>query len=142
MARDYDPVKAHEYYMKTRQLKGRRSTKGLTKNARKMLSYVKSQLEAEHKERMAAIKEQVERNRELLRGQLKGALEALREQIKNLPKGDTGAKDALREKMQGMRQLFSSAQKGITEKAKGDRAASRGQRDSEYEAEIEKLKKK
>lgn len=26
----YDPVKAHEYYMKNRELKGRTSTKGFT----------------------------------------------------------------------------------------------------------------
>ena len=31
----YDPVKAHEYYMRTRELKGRRSTMKLTMRERK-----------------------------------------------------------------------------------------------------------
>lgn len=52
----YDPVKAHEYYMKTRELKGTKktSTAGLTDEGKAAASYVKNQLSEEHK---AKIKE-------------------------------------------------------------------------------------
>ena len=52
----YDPVKAHEYYMKTRELKGTKktSTAGLTDEGKAAASYVKNQLSEERK---AKIKE-------------------------------------------------------------------------------------
>ena len=44
----YDPVKAHEYYMKTRELKGRKtSTAGLNDEGKAAAAYVKNQIEAE-----------------------------------------------------------------------------------------------
>lgn len=48
----YDPVKAHEYYMRTRELKGRKSTKGLNESGRKAASYVKSQIYEERDRRL------------------------------------------------------------------------------------------
>ena len=43
----YDPVKAHEYYMKNRELKGRRSTSGLNDKGKGAAAYVKDQLNKE-----------------------------------------------------------------------------------------------
>lgn len=45
----YDPVKAHEYYMRTRKLKGRHSTAGLSDKGRETAQYVKAQLTSERK---------------------------------------------------------------------------------------------
>lgn len=42
----YDPVKAHEYYMRTRKLKGRFSTKGMSKKQKEAWSYIKTQVGA------------------------------------------------------------------------------------------------
>lgn len=60
----YDPVKAHEYYMKNRELKGRRSTAGLNEEGKKAAAYVKKQLLEEKKRR---IKESSERTKEGIR---------------------------------------------------------------------------
>lgn len=43
----YDPVKAHEYYMKNRELKGRKSTAKLNDEGKAAASYVKEQLNQE-----------------------------------------------------------------------------------------------
>jgi hypothetical protein len=40
----YDPVKAHEYYLQNRQLKGRQSTKGMSETQKEGLAYAKNQL--------------------------------------------------------------------------------------------------
>lgn len=53
----YDPVKAHEYYMKHRELKGRTSTAGLNDEGKAAASYVKEQLTAERKSKVEANKE-------------------------------------------------------------------------------------
>lgn len=45
----YDPVKAHEYYMRTRKLKGKTSTSGLTDEGKEAASYVKNALSTERK---------------------------------------------------------------------------------------------
>ena len=40
----YDPVKAHEYYLKTRELKGRRSSSNLNVEGKKVWSYTKNEI--------------------------------------------------------------------------------------------------
>jgi hypothetical protein len=45
----YDPQKAHEYYLRTRELKGRRSTKGFTDTQKEGLAFVTSQVAQERK---------------------------------------------------------------------------------------------
>lgn len=51
----YDPVKAHEYYMKNRELKGensRKSTAGLNDEGKAVAKYVKNQLDTERKSKV------------------------------------------------------------------------------------------
>ena len=43
----YDPVKAHEYYLRTRELKGRTSTGGLNDTGKEALTQVKAKLKEE-----------------------------------------------------------------------------------------------
>ena len=53
----YDPVKAHEYYMKNRELKGensRKSTAGLNDEGKAVARYVKNQLDTERKSKVDA----------------------------------------------------------------------------------------
>lgn len=50
----YDPVKAHEYYMKNRELKGRQSTSGLNEEGRSHASYIKNQINAERDRKLEA----------------------------------------------------------------------------------------
>lgn len=52
----YDPVKAHEYYMRTRQLKGRQSTGGLNTQGKEALTQVKANLKAERDARLKKAK--------------------------------------------------------------------------------------
>jgi hypothetical protein len=40
----YDPVKAHEYYLRTRELSGRQTTKGMSDQQREAWSYAKNQI--------------------------------------------------------------------------------------------------
>ena len=50
----YDPVKAHEYYMRTRELKGR-STSSLNDEGKKVWSYTKNNIKSE---KAAKVKEE------------------------------------------------------------------------------------
>ena len=72
----YDPVKAHEYYMRTRELKGR-STSSLNDEGKKVWSYTKNNIKSE---KAAKVKEEQEK-RALKIKQLRAKAEATREQI-------------------------------------------------------------
>lgn len=56
----YDPVKAHEYYMKNRELKGQQTTKGLNEEGRSHADYIKSQINSERDAKLAARQQQYE----------------------------------------------------------------------------------
>lgn len=72
----YDPVKAHEYYMRTRELKGR-STSSLNDEGKKVWSYAKNNIKSE---KAAKVKAEQEK-RALKIKQLRAKAEATREQI-------------------------------------------------------------
>lgn len=63
----YDPQKAHEYYMRTRQLKGRRSSSALTEEGKEAWEYTKDQITTSKKEDMETLKTNKEQNIEALR---------------------------------------------------------------------------
>lgn len=72
----YDPVKAHEYYMKHRELKGRNSTAGLNDEGKAAASYVKEQLTTERKAKVEANKEDTTNQIDKLREQKKSNIAA------------------------------------------------------------------
>lgn len=83
--RIYDPIKAHEYYMRTRELKGR-SGSLKTKQQKEGFAYVKSELtknkqvgmylvSAANKAKMDAIKADVKKRREEISKKMKALIE-------------------------------------------------------------------
>lgn len=54
---NYDPVKAHEYYLKTRQLVGKHSTKGFNKKQREAAAFVRNQVGVKKKQQIDAARE-------------------------------------------------------------------------------------
>lgn len=52
----YDPIKAHDYYMRNRELKGRLSSANLNQEGKEKWRYVKSQITEEKKQNLAIIK--------------------------------------------------------------------------------------
>lgn len=53
----YDPVKAHEYYLRTRELKGRTSTSGLNDTGKEALTQVRAKLKEERDSTVKKAKE-------------------------------------------------------------------------------------
>lgn len=91
----YDPVKAHEYYMRTRELKGRRSTSGLNEEGRSAAEYIKNQVYAERDQELSGSKnrysnkvENAQKIRELrldrYTNQTQRAIDGLREKLKGM----------------------------------------------------------
>jgi hypothetical protein len=85
----YDPAKAHEYYLKNRELKGRQSTKGMSETQRNAWSYTKNQIgerrkaelkskAEEQKARLEELRNKAEETRTRLQEKLKGLLDSLK----------------------------------------------------------------
>lgn len=124
----YDPVKAHEYYMKHRELKGRKSTTGLNATGKEAAKYVKDKLQEERNAKVESLKSQVtaqvddlksaiERIREGMKQQresIKKRREAIKqesERIKNMPDGP--AKDRAKESLQKKKDILKQLREGM-----------------------------
>jgi len=79
----YDQVKAHEYYMRTRQLKGRRKASDLNEEGRRIWTYTKGNIKSE---KDAKVKEEQEKRKqkiEELRSRSKAMRKMFSVQLKN-----------------------------------------------------------
>lgn len=80
----YDPVKAHEYYMRTRELKGRRSTSKLSDEGKKIWSYTKNSIKEEKTAKVEAEKEKRNQQTEQLRVRASETRDRISEKLKEL----------------------------------------------------------
>lgn len=91
----YDPVKAHEYYMKNRELKARKSTAKLNEDGKNAARYVREQLTTERKTKVSAHKNSTDSQIDSMRDQKKARIEAHKEVMQ-------GKIDSLRAKLKSM----------------------------------------
>jgi hypothetical protein len=93
----YDPAKAHEYYERNKELKGRKSTKGMSDVQKEALSYTKSKIgaakkadlakaQANQKAKLEAIRKTAEASRARIAAKLKGLLDKIAAQANIIPK--------------------------------------------------------
>ena len=100
----YDPVKAHEYYMRTRELRKRTSTAGLTDEGKTAAKYVKQQLMEERKAKIQEVKDA-----------MTARIKDLRERIKNISKGSAKdkAKERIKAEIASMREEYKTTKTNI-----------------------------
>ena len=82
----YDPVKAHEYYMRTRELKGRPSTAGLNEEGRTAAKVVKESLNDERKEMTSYFKEKTHSDIQSHSAHMRYQIKTLRQELNDMEK--------------------------------------------------------
>lgn len=120
----YDPVKAHEYYMRTRELKGRRSTAKLSDEGKKVWGYTKEQIKAEKKTKVEQARATQKQTVETERAQAKAKREQIAKKLKRMKKKEWG---------QGERERVAAQLKSAVEAARAAYAAAKADLDSSYE---------
>lgn len=80
----YDPVKAHEYYMKNRELKGRRSASKLSDDDKKVWAYTKSNIDQEKKSKVESEQETRKKRIEEFRSNATAMRERISSRLKEL----------------------------------------------------------
>lgn len=105
----YDPVKAHEYYMKTRELKGetsRKSTAGLNDEGKAVAQYVKNQLDTEKKSKVDAHNNQTQAQIDVKKNNMDSTINAKKKNmtasIESHKTQTTQKIEKLREELKGM----------------------------------------
>lgn len=73
----YDPEKAHEYYEKTKKLKGRRSNAGLNEEGQAVAEYMRKQVDEEHAKELGLHTEEAKRKIEQLDTDLETTVESI-----------------------------------------------------------------
>ena len=159
----YDPVKAHEYYMRTRELKGRTSTAGLNDEGKAAASYVKEQLTTERKSKVEANKEDTTNQIDKLREQKKAniaahkaamqkQIDSLRNKLSNMSAVDkkknreriSSTISVLREQNAAERERlnteFQAQSKSLRTAQKETNANLKTEYDDKYASELEKIK--
>lgn len=159
----YDPVKAHEYYEKTKELKGRKSTAGLNDSGKEAARYVREKLQEERKAKVELHKEQTNSQKEGHRNQVKSEIESfknnmqssidsLREELKNMSTDDRlNNRDRIQSEIaklreenksmrESLRQGLSNTIKGLSETHKEVAKQLKDEYDEKYIAELDKMK--
>lgn len=109
---NYDPRKAHEYYMKHRKLKKRRSTKGFNQTQKEQWEYAKAQLEEQHDKvnqqiaankarKLKELSEQLAKQREEMSERAQDLISDLRDKLRDMPKEQRALMKEKIEKMIG-----------------------------------------
>lgn len=80
----YDPVKAHEYYMRTRELKGRRSSSKLNDEGKEIWSYTKNEITTDKKEDVEEERQNRDQKIEKLRSTASATRKAITDRLNDV----------------------------------------------------------
>lgn len=166
---DYDPKKAHEYYMRTRKLKGRHSTKGFSGTQKEQWGYAKAQLQEQKKTRdnaasesisaaraksLEQIKKQKQAQKERLVKEATLKIDLLRQRLHDMPpekrramkKSIQGVIDDIKAskaaKATSLSESARSASKSVRDKASADRKSAKEKSKAQYEKDLDAAYKK
>ena len=136
----YDPVKAHEYYMRTRQLKGRRSTAKLSDEGKKVWAYTKNSISEEKKAKTEKARNKRDAKIQKHREKAKQTRERITKKLKQL-------NERLSSDSKRSREILSVEKQGQIEKIreryaapKGASKATRAHLAAQRDAEIAKVR--
>lgn len=128
----YDPVKAHEYYMRTRELKGRRSVQKLSDEGKKVWAYTKNEIKTEKKAKVDAEKEKQKQTTTDLRERASETRKKISSRLKEL-------NEALTRRAAKKKERIESEKKSDLEDVESKTAKKKEQMQSKVNSEIEKL---
>lgn len=139
----YDPVKAHEYYMKHRKLKGRHSTKGFSVSQKEQWAYAKYMLGEEKKERNTNIRASISAERKAKAEQLtktaKSKIENLRKQLKSMSKEQRKiAKERIQSAISDIRAVLKGDKANVSESARVKKTAAIERSKQQYSVDLDK----
>lgn len=140
----YDPVKAHEYYMEHRKLKGtqsKTSTQGLNTTGRTAANLVKQNLNKEQKETAKKNTEQAKAAIKEYTAKTNAQIKDLRNKLKSMSKAQKKAnKDTINAQIKALREANTAKRKELTAGAKSQNESLKTEYQSKYVSELKNIK--
>lgn len=137
----YDPVKAHEYYERTKQLKARKSTAKLNEAGKAAADYVKDSLTTKRKGLVEAENQSMKSKLESHRSQTKAEIASIRERLKGMSKEDKlKNRESLQAEIDGLRENNRSVREQLRAEFKKTKTNLKDEYDNKYMDELDKIK--
>lgn len=137
----YDPVKAHEYYERTKELKGRKSTAKLNDDGKAAAKYVKEQLTAEKKGKVENEQESMKSQIESYKTQMKAKIEFLRAKLKSMSKSEKATnKESIKAEIAGLREDNKAMRESLRSAFKQTKVDLKTEYDEKYISELDKIR--
>ncbi|AMM44379.1 hypothetical protein SEA_GOCRAZY_10 [Arthrobacter phage GoCrazy] len=135
----YDPQKAHEYYERTKELKGRQSTKGMSKTQTEAWGYAKNQISQAKKSEMTASQEAQKRRLEALRLKAEEAQKRITDKIRALAERLENQRNASGVDPK-LKRYLERSHGNLIRKAQKDASAEREQIRTELKSAVQKAR--
>lgn len=146
MAVDYDPKKAHEYYMRHRNLKGRHSQKGFGETQKAQWYYAKEQLKEQKKDRDKTDSENIKSQRKQSLEAIRAERDRKKKQLADIAKKTSEQVKQLKKRLKYLppeqRAIMADRIKGMIETVKDQRGAQRKRLSEQANAKSESVRKK
>lgn len=137
----YDPAKAHEYYEKNKELKGRKSTAKLNDKGKAAADYVKSQLTTEKKQNVETERQSMKDKVDVYKQQTQAKIDSLRDRLKNMSKEQKAAnRDSIRSEIDGLRADNKAIREQLQAEFKQTKTNLSTEYDNKYISELDKIR--
>lgn len=137
----YDPVKAHEYYERTKQLKGRTSTAQLNDAGKAAAKNVKENLSNERKSRVETERQVKDSKIEAKKAEIQGKIDAIRKRIENMSaKSKALAREKIQAEIDSLREENDAFREELNAGFKQTRSDLKTEYDAKYESELENIR--
>lgn len=142
----YDPEKAHEYYMKNRELKERKSTKSLNEKGMEVAEYVKANIDQEKSQKLDEEKQGLNTALEILKEMKRQATEentnTTNEQIKAAQNAKNATVQEVSDKSKAEIESINEKASSDTKSAAKKRDADIKQRQTQMQGDIDNLRER
>ena len=137
----YDPVKAHEYYLRTRELKGRRSSADLSDAGKERWAYTKNEVGEErkgslknasekYKEHLEEIREEATKRREELSAKMRAIMDRISQEA-------TDTREDISAKVEAEIEALPDMPKNLTKQQRAEFSAKRKEEIAKIRGEAE-----
>lgn len=137
----YDPVKAHEYYERTKELKGRTSTARLNDAGKAAAKNVKDNLSTERKGLVEAEKQAKDSKIEAKKAEIQNKIDVIRKRLEGMTaKSKSLVREKIQKEIDGLREENNAFRLELNEGFKQTRTNLKTEYDNKYASELEQIR--
>lgn len=137
----YDPQKAHEYYERTKKLKGRKSTSSLNDEGKAAAKQVKEALSTERQGRVEEHRVSTQQQIDAKKESIKSDIASLREKLSNMSMAEWNKNaERIQSEIAKLKEDIVTSREKLKEAHKTEKSRLKEEYDEKYISELDKIK--